>query len=199
MRKGIENSVKEAARAALVLQEGETILFLERVVKSLVECFLSGGKVLTAGNGGSLCDAMHFAEELTGFYRARRKPFPAMALADPSHMSCVANDTAFEFVFSRYVEAFGKGGDIFVALSTSGNSKNLVTAAKAAQELGVKVIGFLGKDGGQLLEFCDDYWIVKGFPYSDRIQEAHMAAIHIIIEAVEKELLCNSSVFATSK
>ncbi len=155
--------------------------------------------MLTAGNGGSLCDAMHFAEELTGFYRARRKPFPAMALADPSHMSCVANDTAFEFVFSRYVEAFGKGGDIFVALSTSGNSKNLVTAAKAAQELGVKVIGFLGKDGGQLLEFCDDYWIVKGFPYSDRIQEAHMAAIHIIIEAVEKELLCNSSVFATSK
>src|SRR3990167_2436812 len=187
MRKGIEKSVGEAARAATVLQEEESLLFLERVASALVECFSSGGKVLTAGNGGSLCDAMHFAEELTGFYRERRRPFPAMALADPSHMSCVANESSFEFVFSRYVEAFGQPGDIFVALSTSGNSKNLVQAAKVAQEKGVKVIGFLGKGGGALKEYCDDCWIVEGFSYSDRIQEVHMAGIHIIIEAVDRK------------
>lgn len=189
MRKDIEKSVQEASRAINVLQEEETLLFLERVVTALAECFSSGGKVLIAGNGGSLCDAMHFAEELTGFYREKRRPFPAMALADPGHMSCVANDTAFEFVFSRYVEAFGKEGDLFIALSTSGNSKNLVTAAQMAQQKGVKVIGFLGKTGGALKDVCDDAWIVKDFVYSDRIQEVHMAAIHIIIEAVEKEML----------
>ncbi len=189
MRKGIEKSIVEASKAVAVLQEEETIQFIERVVASLTDCFSSGGKVLIAGNGGSLCDAMHFAEEFTGFYREKRRPFPAMALADPSHMSCVANDTSFEDVYSRYVEAFGKEGDLFIALTTSGNSKNLVRAAEMARLKGVKVIGFLGKDGGLLKEFCDDCWIVKNFPYSDRIQEVHMTAIHIIIEAVEKEML----------
>lgn len=189
MRKEIEKSIIEASKAVAVLQEEETIQFIERVVIRLSECFSSGGKVLIGGNGGSLCDAMHFAEEFTGFYREKRRPFPAMALSDPSHMSCVANDTSFEDVFSRYVEAFGKEGDLFIALTTSGNSKNLVKAAKMAREKGVKVIGFLGKDGGLLKELCDDCWIVKGFAYSDRIQEVHMTAMHIIIEAVEKELL----------
>ncbi len=189
MRNEIEKSIIEAAKAVLVLQEEETIQFIERVVISLSECFSSGGKVLIGGNGGSLCDAMHFAEEFTGFYREKRRPFPAMALADPSHMSCVANDTSFEDVFSRYLEAFGKEGDLFIALTTSGNSKNLIKAAKMAREKSVKVIGFLGKDGGLLKELCDDYWTVKGFRYSDRIQEVHMTAMHIIIEAVEKELL----------
>ncbi len=189
MRKGIENSIIEASRAIAILQEEETIQFIERVVSSLADCFSSGGKVLIAGNGGSLCDAMHFAEEFTGFYREKRRPFPAMALADPSHMSCVANDTSFEEVFSRYIEAFGKEGDVFIALTTSGNSKNLIRAAHAARERGIKVIGFLGKDGGLLKDLCDDAWIVRGFAFSDRIQEVHMTAGHIIIEAVEKELL----------
>ena len=189
MRKEIEKSIIEAAAAVALLQEEETIQFIERVVISLSECFSSGNKVLIAGNGGSLCDAMHFAEEFTGFYREKRRPFPAMALSDPSHMSCVANDTSFEDVFSRYVEAFGKEGDLFIALTTSGNSKNLVRAARMAREKGVRVIGFLGKDGGLLKDLCDDCWIVKGFGYSDRIQEVHMTAMHIIIEAVEKELL----------
>jgi len=195
MRNGIEESVREALRAARVLGEPLAIEFIERVSISLVSCFSSGGKVLIAGNGGSLCDAMHFAEEFTGFFREKRKPFPAMALCDPSHMSCVANDTSFEEVFSRCIEAFGKEGDLFIALTTSGNSKNLIRAAEVARERGIKVIGFLGKSGGALKDLCDDAWIVKGFPHSDRIQEAHMAAIHIIIEAVEKELLvpCVSS------
>ncbi len=189
MRNGIQHSVNEAVRAALLLQEEESIEFIERVAASVADCFSSGGKVLIAGNGGSLCDAMHFAEEFTGFYREKRRPFPAMALADPSHMSCVANDTSFEEVFLRMIEAFGKEGDIFIALTTSGNSKNLIRAAQGARERGVKVIGFLGKTGGLLKDLCDDAWVVEGFSYSDRIQEAHMAAMHIIIEAVEKELL----------
>ena len=145
--------------------------------------------MLLAGNGGSLCDAMHFAEELTGFYRSRRRPLPAIALADPGHMSCVANDTTFDHVFSRPVEALGQEGDLLILLSTSGNSRNLIEAAKAAHQKSMHVIAFLGKTGGMLQEFCDDCWIVRGFPYSDRIQEAHMAAIHIIIEAVECRLL----------
>jgi D-sedoheptulose 7-phosphate isomerase len=189
MRNEIQHSIEEAVKAIAVLQQKESIEFIERVVSDLAECFSSGGKVLIAGNGGSLCDAMHFAEEFTGFYREKRKPFPAMALGDPSHMSCVANDVGFEYVFSRYVEAFGKEGDIFIALTTSGNSKNLIRAAESAIERGVKVIGFLGKEGGELKDFCDDCWIVKGFPFSDRIQEVHMSAMHIIIEAVEKKLL----------
>ena len=189
MRKGIKHSAEQAVQAALVLQEEESIQFMERVATSLAECFSAGGKVMIAGNGGSLCDAMHFAEEFTGFYREKRRPFPAMALADPSHISCVANDTSFEEVFSRMIEAFGKEGDLFIALTTSGNSKNLIRAAEAARERGIKVIGFLGKTGGLLKDLCDDAWVVGGFSYSDRIQEAHMAAMHIIIEAVESKLL----------
>jgi D-sedoheptulose 7-phosphate isomerase len=189
LREGIYHSVQEAIKAAEILELESSIHFMEKVSKLIAETFLSGGKVLIAGNGGSLCDAMHFAEEFTGFYREKRKPFPALALSDPSHMSCVANDTSFEEVYSRMIEAFGKKEDIFIALTTSGNSKNLIEAAKKARELNIKVVGFLGKGGGALKALCDEYWIVEGFRYSDRIQEAHMAAMHIIIESVEKEVL----------
>jgi D-sedoheptulose 7-phosphate isomerase len=181
--------VQEAIKAIEILEKEESIQFIETVAKLLADAFLLGGKVLIAGNGGSLCDAMHFAEEFTGFFREKRKPFPAMALADPSHMSCVANDTAFEEVYSRMIEAFGKKEDIFIALTTSGNSKNLIEAAKKAKEMKIKVVGFLGKDGGELKHLCDECWIVKGFRFSDRIQEVHMSAMHIIIEAVEKLIL----------
>ena len=187
MRETIAYSVQEAIRAAETLKEATP--FMERVAEMLLACFARGGKVLLAGNGGSLCDAMHFAEELTGFYRSRRRPLPAIALADTGHMSCVANDTTFDHVFSRPVEALGQEGDLLILLSTSGNSRNLIEAAKAAHQKSMHVIAFLGKTGGMLQEFCDDCWIVRGFPYSDRIQEAHMAAIHIIIEAVECRLL----------
>lgn len=189
MREGIYHSVQEAIKAIEILEKEESIQFIETVAKLVADAFLVGGKVLIAGNGGSLCDAMHFAEEFTGFFREKRKPFPAMALADPSHMSCVANDTAFEDVYSRMIEAFGKKEDVFIALTTSGNSKNLIEAAKKAKEMKIKVIGFLGKDGGELKHLCDECWIVKGFRFSDRIQEVHMSAMHIIIEAVEKLIL----------
>ena len=143
---------------------------------------------MVAGNGGSLCDAMHFAEELTGFFRKKRQPFAALALADIGHMSCVANDAGFEHVFARSVAALGKKEDLLVLLTTSGNSTNLIWAAEVAKELGIKTVGFLGKTGGALKGVCDLEWVVEGFPYSDRIQEAHMCAIHIAIEMMEKEM-----------
>ena len=144
--------------------------------------------MLIAGNGGSLCDAMHFAEELTGQFRTKRAALPAIALADPGHLSCVANDMGFDSVFARSVEAFGKSGDILITLTTSGNSSNLIAAVEMAKQKDVQTVAFLGKTGGQMKGLCDLEWIVSGFTYSDRVQEAHMAAIHIIIEMVEQHL-----------
>ena len=186
-------SIADAKRAVEALESEEAIQFMNNFLNCMIQCFESGGKLLIAGNGGSLCDAMHFAEELSGFYREKRSPLPAIALSDPAHMSCVANDVGFSQVFSRQVEALGKPKDLFIALSTSGNSLNLIEAAKVAKEKGLSVIGFLGKGGGSLKEHCDLYWSVEGFIYSDRIQEAHMAAIHMLIEALESSYLYQSA------
>lgn len=181
-------SVQDVIRAAYLLKEPASIEFIEKASLLLVECFKQGGKVLVAGNGGSLCDAMHFTEELTGIYRHKRPALAAIALSDPGHMSCVANDLGYDFVFSRAVEALGKPGDILVLLTTSGNSANLVQALLAARKKGITTIAFLGKTGGKLKGAADLEWIVDGFPYSDRIQEVHMAAIHMIIQMIEEEL-----------
>lgn len=192
MRKEIEHSIQEVIRAAKVLEEEMTISFLLRAAEAMIESLENGGKLLIAGNGGSLADAMHFAEELTGYYREKRPPLAAIALADPCHMSCVSNDASFETIFSRLVEALGKPGDLLIVLTTSGNSKNILAAAKKAQELDIPVIGFLGKGGGGVKALCDLYWVVEGFTTSDRIQEAHMAAIHILIEMIEKGLFMSA-------
>jgi len=184
----IKQSATDAVEAARTLLDERALSFMEDFSKRLAECFANGGKVLVAGNGGSLCDAMHLAEEFTGYFREKRRALPAIALSDPGHMSCVANDAGFETVFSRGVEAHGKPGDVLVLLTTSGNSENLVKAAEAAQKLDMTTVAFLGKSGGRLKETCDLEWIVEGFETSDRIQEAHMAAIHIVIEMVEKML-----------
>ncbi len=186
MKALIETSVEEVVRAAKVLRTDQALSFIEDVAKVLAKAYETQGKVLIAGNGGSLCDAMHFAEELTGFFREKRKPLGAIALSDPAHMSCVSNDEGFDTVFSRLVEAWGKEGDVVIVMSTSGNSKNIIKAVQKAKELGLLTVAFLGKSGGQLKGACDLEWIVNDFPFSDRIQEAHMAAIHIIIEVVEK-------------
>lgn len=190
----IERSVNEAVKAAKVLLEEKAIAFIEAVAVAICDTYKQGGKVLIAGNGGSLCDAMHFSEELTGFFRNHRKPLGAVALSDPAHMSCVSNDEGFETVFSRHVTAIGQEGDVFVALSTSGNSENLIKAIEAAQEKGLKTVAFLGKSGGAIKGICDFEWVVEGFAHSDRIQEAHMAAIHIIIEMIENELFYKKSI-----
>lgn len=190
----IIHSVEEAIRAALFLKEKKSLSFMESAAEKIADCYRSGGKLLIAGNGGSLCDAMHFAEELTGQFRAKRQALAAIALSDPGHLTCVSNDMGFESVFSRGIEALGKPGDIFVALTTSGNSLNLVRAVEVAKERGVQTIAFLGKTGGKMKGMADLEWIVSGFPFSDRVQEAHMAAIHIIIESVEARLFSCSLV-----
>ncbi len=123
------------------------ISFIKSAAELIVDCFEKNGKLLIAGNGGSLCDAMHFAEELTGVFRETRKALPAIALSCPGHLTCTANDLGFEDVFARGVEAYGHPGDIFIALTTSGNSRNLIKAVKKAQERKLKVISFLGKTG----------------------------------------------------
>lgn len=188
MKEAIIQSAKDSLRAIQKLQEKKALDFIETAVSMIVNCYESGGKLLIAGNGGSLCDAMHFAEELTGYYRRPRKALAAIALSDPGHLSCVGNDVGFEYVFSRAVEALARPEDIFILLTTSGNSQNLCEAARAAKKAGIKTIAFLGKTGGKIKGFCDLEWIVDGFDFSDRIQEVHMAAIHIMIEMVEKAL-----------
>jgi D-sedoheptulose 7-phosphate isomerase len=146
----------------------------------------SGGKVISCGNGGSQCDAMHFAEELTGRYRDDRKAFPAICISDPSHISCVSNDYGYEFIFSRYLEALGNKGDVLLAISTSGNSANVLNAAKMAREKGMKVIALTGKDGGKLAPLADIEIRVAHVGYADRIQEVHIKVIHIMILLIEK-------------
>lgn len=194
----ISESVEESVRAALFLKRPESLSFMEKAAQMIVTCYRKGGKVLIAGNGGSLCDAMHFAEELTGQFRTKRKALPAIACADPGHLTCVGNDMGFESVFSRFVEALGKTNDVFIALSTSGQSLNLVKAIDQAKEQHMHTIAFLGKTGGRMKGMAELEWIVSGFPFSDRIQEAHMAAMHIVIEAVEAQLFTPSSPYVLS-
>lgn len=195
MKNSIESAIGDAQRAIEFLKREHSLLFIERAAELLAESFQKGGKILVAGNGGSLCDAMHFVEELTGVFRAKRPALAAIALSDPGHMSCVANDIGYEYVFSRAIEALGSRQDVFIALTTSGNSANLVQAVKTAKEKGMMTIAFLGKSGGLIKGECDLELCVEGFTYSDRIQEAHMTAIHIIIEMVEKLMFssCHSA------
>ena len=157
----------------------------ERIAVDLAAAFNAGNKVLIAGNGGSNCDALHFAEEFTGRFRGNRRALPAISLSDSSHITCVGNDFGFDYIFSRGVEAYGKEGDFFIGLSTSGNSANVIKAVEAAKELGMKTVVLLGKDGGKLKGMCDYEFIIPGAT-SDRIQEIHMMILHIIIEGVEK-------------
>jgi D-sedoheptulose 7-phosphate isomerase len=149
----------------------------------------TGGKALTCGNGGSLCDAQHFAEELSGRYRQDRRALAAIALTEASHMTCVANDFGFEFVFSRFVEALGQPGDVLLAISTSGNSPNILRAAEAARAAGMKVVSLTGKDGGKLAGLSDVELRVPHFGFADRIQEVHIKVIHILIMLIEKLVL----------
>jgi len=186
-------SVRQSIQAIEKLLQPENLSFIEKAAGLISECFSSGNKLLIAGNGGSLCDASHFAEELTGLFRQKRPALPAIALSEPGHLSCVGNDLGFDQVFSRALEAYGKPGDVFVGLSTSGQSANIIQAFEAAKKLNLKTIAFLGKTGGALKGFADIEMIIDGFNTSDRIQEAHMAAIHIIIERME-ELLFYSEV-----
>ncbi|OGN63888.1 MAG: phosphoheptose isomerase [Chlamydiae bacterium RIFCSPHIGHO2_12_FULL_49_9] len=197
MRSSILRAIDDAIRAAHALKTKEGLEFIESSARMIAACFQNGGKILIAGNGGSLCDAMHFAEELTGQFRKKRKALPAIALSEPGHLTCVGNDFGFDSIFARGVEAFGQPGDVFIGLTTSGNSLNIIKAVEEAKTKGLRTIAFLGKTGGKMRGLCDLEWIISGFPYSDRVQEAHMSAIHIIIEMVEKELFSESLAHAS--
>jgi len=146
----------------------------------------AGGKVLSCGNGGSMCDAMHFAEELSGRFRDDRPALAALAIADPSHLSCVGNDYGYEQVFSRYVEGLGRPGDVLLAISTSGNSPNVLRAAAAAKAKGIGVVALTGKDGGRLAPLADIEIRVPHHGYADRVQEIHIKVIHSLIQWVEE-------------
>lgn len=167
------------------IKEEEKRKETEKVAKALAEVFSNGNKVLICGNGGSNCDALHFAEEFTGRFRGDRRALPAIAISESSHITCVGNDYGFDYVFSRGVEAYGKPGDMFIGISTSGNSGNVIKAVEAAKKIGMKTCVLLGKDGGKLKGMCDYEFIIPG-KTSDRVQEIHMMILHIIIEGVER-------------
>lgn len=157
---------------------------IEALAVLLHQRFASGHKVMICGNGGSACDAAHFAEELTGRFRKDRMPLPAIACTDVGHITCTANDYGFEQVFSRWVEALGRPGDVLIALSTSGNSPNVQSAVVAARARGMTTVSLLGRGGGKVKGMCDHELIVPG-EHSDRIQELHMLVLHVLVEAVE--------------
>ncbi len=161
---------------------------IEKAINIMASSIKNGGKVISAGNGGSMCDAMHFAEELTGRFRGDRPSYPAIAICDPSHMTCVANDYGFDYVFSRFLEGMGFKGDVFLGISTSGNSKNVIECMRVCKEKGITSILLLGKDGGKLKSQCDLPIIVPHTGFADRIQEVHTMIIHIMIRGIEELL-----------
>jgi D-sedoheptulose 7-phosphate isomerase len=177
--------VQELKQAEKVLyafmQDEQHLLNVERAALVMAGAIRNGGKIISCGNGGSHCDAMHFAEELTGRYRSNRKPLPAIAISDPSHLSCVGNDFGYEDVFSRYIEALGKPGDVLLGITSSGNSPNIIKAVNTAT-----AVLLLGNDGGKLKSAGDVSIIVPHTGFADRIQEIHIKVIHIIIYCLEK-------------
>jgi len=154
----------------------------------MVASINNGNKIISCGNGGSMSDAMHLAEELTGRFRDERKAIPALSISDPSHITCTANDYGFDAIFSRFIEAHGKSGDVLFAISTSGNSLNILNAVNTARNLGMKVIGLTGKNGGKLAALCDVEIRAPHSGYSDRIQEVHIKIIHSLIRYIENNI-----------
>ena len=171
------------------ISDPQNFINIEKAGEIIVNAIKGGGKVISCGNGGSMSDAMHFAEELSGRYRNDRPAYAAIAISDPGHLSCVANDYGYAFVFSRMVEAIGSEGDVLFAISTSGNSENILKAIEAARKKGMKVIGLTGKDGGKMAGLCDVEIRAPHSEYADRAQEIHIKVIHSLIDYIEKTLL----------
>lgn len=196
MQKKLGHAVDDCIRAVEQLKLPSSLRFMEQASQAVAACFDRGNKIILAGNGGSLCDAAHFAEELTGVFRKKRRALPAIALTEAGHLTCTGNDLGFDQVFARGIEAYGQPGDIFIGLTTSGNSPNMICAFQEAKQRELETIAFLGK-GGKLKGIADLELIIEGFATSDRIQEAHMAAVHLIIEQVENLLFYRSELALT--
>jgi D-sedoheptulose 7-phosphate isomerase len=169
------------------VEDKQNVEKIEHAINTFVSSFKNGGAVFSCGNGGSMCDSLHFAEELTGRYRKDRAPLPATGISEAGHITCIANDFGFDHIFSRFVEAWGKKGDTLLAISTSGNSANVIKAAEVAKSKGMKIVGLLGKDGGKLKSMVDVALVID-CPVTDRIQEVHIKCIHIFIEGIERQL-----------
>ncbi len=185
----VRNTLNEALQALQALVGNEaTLQHIAAAGELLADTFAAGGRAYSCGNGGSMCDAMHFAEELTGRFRDNRPGYAALAISDPSHLSCVGNDYGYEQVFSRFIEAHGRKGDVLLAISTSGASKNVIAAVNVARQRGMQVIGLTGKANTPLAESADIAIITPAGKYADRVQELHIKVIHILIELVERRL-----------
>lgn len=186
------NQITDHFREALkILEEFSASGQLKNIESAgtlMVESLQSGGKIMSCGNGGSMCDAMHFAEELSGRYRDDRPAIAAVSISDPSHITCVGNDYGFDYIFSRYVEANGRQGDVLLAISTSGNSKNVLEASAVAKQKGIKIIALTGKSGGKLAEIADVEIRAPHSTYADRAQEIHIKVIHSLIDFIENRL-----------
>lgn len=185
----IKNHFVEAQSILSQFLENEgNFLAIEKAGKIMVNSIKNGGKIISCGNGGSLCDAMHFAEELTGRYRDNRAALPAISISDSSHMSCVGNDYGYDFVYARFIEAIGQKNDVLLAISTSGNSPNILKAVEAAKLKGMSVVGLTGKNGGKLAEMCDVEIRAPYSEYADRAQEIHIKCIHSLIDFIESNI-----------
>jgi D-sedoheptulose 7-phosphate isomerase len=189
MKEVILGELREAAEVLeKFMSTPENIQKIEEAAGIIADSIQNGGKVFSCGNGGSVCDAMHFAEEMTGRFRENRDPLPAIAITDPAHLTCTANDFGYSYVFSRYLRALASKGDVLLAISTSGNSENVLRAAELAKQKELKIIALTGKNGGRLSEFADVLLNVSHNGFADRIQEIHIKIIHILILLIEKKL-----------
>ena len=187
--KQILNHFLEAQKVlAQFIENSDNFNKIEAAGDAMVNAIKAGGKIISCGNGGSMSDAMHFAEEMTGRFRDNRPALPAIAISDASHMSCVSNDYGFDFVFSRFIEALGKSNDVLLAISTSGNSKNIIEAVKSAKAQGIFVVALTGKDGGKLADMVDLEIRAPKSQYADRVQEIHIKIIHSLIHYIEEQI-----------
>jgi D-sedoheptulose 7-phosphate isomerase len=188
LKEQIRQQFQEAQSILEQFQTEENFTKIAEAVEIMVTAIKAGNKIISCGNGGSMSDAMHFAEELSGRFRNDRKAIAALSISDPTHISCVGNDYGYDYIFSRYVEAIGKSGDVLLGISTSGNSKNVINAVEAAKKTGMTVIILSGKDGGKLASMADLEIRAPFSTYADRAQEIHIKIIHNLILGIEREL-----------
>lgn len=190
--KGIQEQFEEAQKVLNeFLANSRNFEMIEKAGNMMVNSLKQNGKIISCGNGGSMCDAMHFAEELTGRFREDRPALGAIAISDVSHMACVANDYGYDYVFARYLQAVGQKGDVLLAISTSGNSKNVIKAIEVAKEKGILVVGLTGKDGGVMANLCDVEIRAPKSNFADRAQEIHIKVIHSLIHFIERNMFVN--------
>ncbi len=188
LQKLIQQQFEEAQQTLNNFQTEANYLLIAKAVKLMSDSIQHGGKIISCGNGGSMCDAMHFAEELSGRFRENRRALAAISISDPSHLSCVSNDYGYDFVFSRFIEGLGQENDVLLGISTSGNSKNVLLAVEAAKAKGMKTIVLTGKDGGKLAGLADVEIRAPHSSFADRAQEIHIKVIHSLILGIEQSL-----------